>query len=1133
MKTLRKLLLLACGLLFSLPSAQAYWEDVYKTSARYADSINAMGLVGDTLWIYVYDYISFSPDRDLYQVCYGKGPMYAHELTYSFESYSYTHDTWMLEPVGRKCDVTRKPLFYIRNIETGYYVAGENTLWPDKTEAWDFCVYKDSAKDSLWSGLKKKDSIDYTIAHHQAEGDSMRTYYLGGEPYACFRCVTDKTPLPYKKLQTYIDSLQANYLTPEKYCVVGTGLGKVSREEANALNATYQRARNASATLPAAQYTALETELRRGYDRIDSLVALIPDGYYKVLATRLDTTGNKTYPSAMRSAGNGQLYTSPLYNGGSSAPEAQTVFRLTRNADGGYWVQSIYDSTYISAYEEKYSSYYVKMSAAQEWPLMLQGNRCGTLSFYSSKPSPVRYYYIPNGNVQAWSMTSGRKFFWTLEPVEGEARIDSLRKEAQQSWAARKIDTLLQKGMSRLAEAEFYNADRNHPVVTDAAQLSCNNLSTDLYDLRMLLDNNLNSYIQTTSTALRAIDSLNVRDALPEHHYLQAHAATPIPARLALRMGAGTGAFAPTKVEIKASRDGENWTVADTISNPWALLPTTRAADYISPKPILLDAADYTYLRLTVLETNSKSKSAAGFPFFQLSEFNIYPMSDVDPRSQILRPEVRRAADTLCAVIKEMQAMQESDYTLSHYHRLLDADNAFLSVWSDTTQLTESLANAHEYMSSCREGDTIGQFKAGALSYLAGAIKSTETLRPFFRLTRAGTDSASTALNGMLEEFASLMIQPDPDEWYLLTGNAANTSGTVQLGYGQCLRTNGNDAGSTLRWGGSVRENEQNAQAAWRFVPLDERKKTFAIQNLASAWYIGEMGNNHTYMSATPKPYKLVPLPGGKVALREAEGRKALMPYDAYSIRPTVPTLAYGYRAAWSFNYADDLRMTDIRSFRPGAYYIITLPYGHRYLPQAKEATMTWYRVCGSVWEGDECTGLKLKELDYIPEAGHPYVLHVGNSSASTVYSDMAVELWDSKPDTTAYADNGLHGALRSLTLTGGGYAIQEGTDDRYGYKWEFLKTENGFNFNVEAQTGYVVLSEVTDTGEEPDAVMKFDNNGKLNTISTATASAPQEAVSVFTLDGVRLRTGVARGRATQGLPRGIYLVGRSKVVVR
>ena len=48
-----------------------------------------------------------------------------------------------------------------------------------------------------------------------------------------------------------------------------------------------------------------------------------------------------------------------------------------------------------------------------------------------------------------------------------------------------------------------------------------------------------------------------------------------------------------------------------------------------------------------------------------------------------------------------------------------------------------------------------------------------------------------------------------------------------------------------------------------------------------------------------------------------------------------------------------------------------------------------------------------------------------------------------------------------------------------------------------------------------------------LNKIETVVASDPDEKVDVYTIDGVLVKRNVLRSAATEGLTKGIYIVGK------
>ena len=72
---------------------------------------------------------------------------------------------------------------------------------------------------------------------------------------------------------------------------------------------------------------------------------------------------------------------------------------------------------------------------------------------------------------------------------------------------------------------------------------------------------------------------------------------------------------------------------------------------------------------------------------------------------------------------------------------------------------------------------------------------------------------------------------------------------------------------------------------------------------------------------------------------------------------------------------------------------------------------------------------------------------------------------------------------------------------------------------------------------EVPDAtvdkIVYVKGAGMLNGISAAQVEDQAEKVDVYSIDGVLIRRNVARANATGGLAKGIYIVGKKKVLVK
>ena len=65
------------------------------------------------------------------------------------------------------------------------------------------------------------------------------------------------------------------------------------------------------------------------------------------------------------------------------------------------------------------------------------------------------------------------------------------------------------------------------------------------------------------------------------------------------------------------------------------------------------------------------------------------------------------------------------------------------------------------------------------------------------------------------------------------------------------------------------------------------------------------------------------------------------------------------------------------------------------------------------------------------------------------------------------------------------------------------------------------------------DKIVYVKGAGMLNDIKDVVIEDQKEKVDVYSIDGVLIRRNVARAGATNGLAKGIYIVGKKKVLVK
>lgn len=354
----------------------------------------------------------------------------------------------------------------------------------------------------------------------------------------------------------------------------------------------------------------------------------------------------------------------------------------------------------------------------------------------------------------------------------------------------------------------------------------------------------------------------------------------------------------------------------------------------------------------------------------------------------------------------------------------------------------------------------------------------------------------------------------------------------TSLAGGQQLRWRASNSGA----GNYYPDTEGNARFMFQFKKNEAGLWT--IQNLACGRYItlsGEQtrGKSKYTMTANATGYNVVVIPDGTIGISDPTNqanafhgdRTGLIVGWAHNGNLTGQQWANS-NCSFRLRPVTDVQILD--SIAAG-YSIVTLPYSVKGLPTAAQGSATAvkaYRVIGYNAENHEISAIKLKEMDAsgIIPAGTPFILHVDGTEKVQLNMNPNAEALG----LTLVADtaNGLVGVLRApVTIQA---ADTLATLDADGTVQSVDEPTV-----IALQTGYLVSTLISETGEDYDVLLSISDSGNLVGVQTAVRQDTGDVVNVYTIDGMLVRKQVSAATATQGLAKGLYIVGKKKVLVK
>ena len=572
-----------------------------------------------------------------------------------------------------------------------------------------------------------------------------------------------------------------------------------------------------------------------------------------------------------------------------------------------------------------------------------------------------------------------------------------------------------------------------------------------------------------------------------------------------------------------------------------------------------LDQA-YRYLRFVVRSTIVPQSCM----MYTIGEFQVYKTihdTDNDPYTYV--EGLKDLADELKQLIDDGNKKVDENTTITQEEvdKIIEITNKVVALTPNTEPLDTRIAEVKAYIGKFGDNDEWGDVTSeqyGTILDAADEADSYDHERP----TVADLDTRLNKLNAAFDLYKSQQKQPEAGTWYYISNMDQERAGYDQDGdggtsnsiyerfcYGNVILApttiatkeaywDGSNK-NAVKWGGydhaSATRDESvatNPYAMWRLVNMDvegEEGTFYALQNRATGLYLGKFGNRNGAdgMSAEPVPYSVILCKSGafffvcadKVANSgnyplHADGRRLLVSWDSSENGPS----------SWTLEPVDeDVENLEI-DIQNNAATILALPYAYGDQATASlnaDNGVVTYGVKGVSEDGSK---LLLYKKDNFA-AGEPMIVVAGEIGSLEGDADATVKMFlplANEYSLVSAAANGLVGVF-DYTLLPANVGVIQGDS--------IVATEE----NVTAlfgQSGYVDASQITNMeGVDTDLTLKI--KGDIVNGITIVPAAATGRVNVYTTDGVLVKKNVKAANAKDGLKKGVYIIGRDKVLVK
>ncbi len=851
------------------------------------------------------------------------------------------------------------------------------------------------------------------------------------------------------------------------------------------------------------------------------------------------------------------------------------VFYVKPLGDGNYSIENMLYARYFDKKDASGIGTTNTQTTAQQFTYTGNEGLWYIQNSVDNQPYSIVTYKTELSGIISTENSSSAINKWYLKKLTDQNLIDSLLTLSKQTRITESMQVALQKAEPAYKAVFTYDVDYDDELITEVnesnprdGQVWGSQVNDTYTSYANLIDKNddgsfnLNSCFQSTWDA-----SAYPNGRQPLQVDLRNNPVDNFEFYFGLRNGDWGWRECWSDIDIYATNDANVAGKDDLTESEWTHVGNyTDLTSYIKPAGANINSngryfyyrvmgmdQPYRYIRFVV---NSTIDPQAAM-MYTIGAFQMYKVVFNEENSPYNYIEgLKDLADQLNAAIeKGKESVANNNATEEEVAKIIELTNKVDALTPKTESLENKLAEVKKYVNKFSDEDNWGDVTSEQYETILDAIEDAEGY-DHDKPLQADLDTRLANLNAAYALYLTQQKKPEANTWYYISNTDNSRAGYTEEGgsgdiwsrwcnnnvimapHTNITRDESYTEKDYVTWSGYDHQSQTLSDSVpadpysmWRLVKIEgnDAEDVYALQSRATGHYLGVTSNHNgaAGMSKTPVPYKLNLLKSGQFKIicqdasntwstpLHADGRKWLLSWESDEDSPST----------WTFEPIDNEEITTGElTVRNNNAMILTLPYAYNddFVSSLNaENDVKTYGVKGI---SDDASKLLLYTKTTF-EAGEPMVVVVGDP-AQYAETNEGVRMFLPLAEEFSYElkdANGLVGTFNYIASPLNVGLLQG----------DSVISNTNEAAKIYGQRGYVNVGAVVNSeAASTDAVLylkgEFVNN--INVVPTGNNNG---TVDVYTTDGVLVKKNVKAEKATAGLKKGVYIIGKEKVLVK